>query len=97
MASKSRSNTYAAPCSIHADDNPENFDYIKYYHNLFVPVFFDDFVKWLQQQKKTQDVETTSISYATRCLKTLVLRAPLVAIGDQKAITSITVVSLCLY
>ena len=49
---KSRSNTYAAPCSIHADDNPENFDYIKYYHNLFVPVFFDDFVKWLQQQKK---------------------------------------------
>ena len=32
-------------------------------------ICYDGFVKWLQQQQKTQDVEMTSSSYATRHLK----------------------------
>ena len=43
--------------------------YIEYDYNLFILISHDVFVKWLQQQQKTQDVETTSSSYATRRLK----------------------------
>ena len=56
------------------------YDYI-----LSILISHDCFVKWLQQQQQqTQDVETTSSSYATRRLKTLLPRAPLVAIGATK-------------
>ena len=41
-------------------------------YNLFTLISDNVFVKWLQQQQKTQDVETTSSSYATRRLKIIV-------------------------
>ena len=61
--------------AIHVDDNSDIFENTTYYERDYILSTYTDFQWYFCQMaattKKTQDVETTSSSYATRRLKTL--------------------------